>query len=116
MKQDCLCKLAELSLKIANVIDRQGEKRNFSFADELNMGYRALSIYLRQGVKAIVDIQENYSNVKEKMELAELSEQEARGFLRDIFGDEDIDSISDENKAKIREFVSELFCDDDDTE
>lgn len=114
LKQDYLCKLAELSLKIANIVDRQGEKLNFSLADEMNLGYRALSQYLRQGVKAIIDMQDAYANAKEKMNLAETSEQGARNFLKDIFGDEDIDSISDENKAKIKEFVSTLFCDDDD--
>ena len=58
MKQDYLCKLAEISLNIANVVDRQGANDDCSLADSLGMGYRALSSYLRQGVKAIVDIQE----------------------------------------------------------
>lgn len=80
----------------------------------MHLGYRALSQYLRQGVKAIIDMQDAYANAKKEMNLATSSEQEARNFLKDIFGDEDIDSISDENKAKIKEFVSTLFCDDDD--
>ena len=114
-KTDYLCKLAELSLKIANIVDRHGENRDFAFADEIGLGYRALSQYLRQGVKAIIDIQEAYSNAKERTELAELSERDSRDFLKDIFGDEEVDSLNDEYKSKIRAFVSGLL-DDDDTE
>ena len=80
MKQDYLCKLAEISLNIANVVDRQGANDDCSLADSLGMGYRALSSYL-QGVKAIVDI---------------------------------IDSVSDDDKNKIKEFVSALLNSEDD--
>ena len=114
LKQDYLCKLAELSLKIANIVDRQGENDDFRLADSLGLGYRALSSYLRQGVKAISEIQERYSIAHEKTKLAEISERDARNFLIDIFGDEDIDSVSDESKAKIKEFISTLLYDDDD--
>lgn len=111
MKRDYLCELANLALKIANIVDRHGENGDFSFADELGLGYRALSQYLRQGVKAIIDIQENYSNAKERMNLSESSEREARDFLKDIFGDEDVDSLPEEQKVKIRDYVSGLLED-----
>ena len=113
MKIDYLCKLAELSLEIANIVDRHGENGDFGFADEMGLGYRALSQYLRRGVKEIIDIQEAYSNAKEKAELAETSERDARDFLKDIFGDEDVDSLSEEYKSQIKDFVSGLFEDFD---
>ena len=114
MKQDYLCKLAEISLNIANVVDRQGANDDCSLADSLGMGYRALSSYLRQGVKAIVDIQERCTGAQERAQLAEISEQSARYFLKDIFGDEEIDSVSDDDKNKIKEFVSALLNSEDD--
>lgn len=106
MGTDYLCELAELSLKIANIVDRHGENGDYSFANEVGIGYRVLRQYLRQGVKAIIDIQEGYSNAQERMNLAE-------DFLQDIFGDKDVDLLTKEYKAKIREFVSGLLKDDD---
>ena len=107
-KPDYLCKLSDICLRIANIVDRQGENGSFSLADELGFGYLALSGYLRSGVKAIADMQMDYSNAKSQKQLAEICEQEMRDFLTDIFGDEEIESINEADKEKIRQFVQEL--------
>ena len=107
-KPDYLCKLSDICLRIANIVDRQGENGSFSLADELGFGYLALSGYLRSGVKAIADMQMDYSNAKSQKQLAEIGEQEMRDFLTDIFGDEEIESINEADKEKIRQFVQEL--------
>jgi len=52
---DKVNQLAEICLNLANYIDREGEKDLFTpIADHLHMGYRALSSYLRDGVKACI--------------------------------------------------------------
>lgn len=113
MKIDYLTKLAELSLRMANIIDRNGENENFAFADEVGLGYLALSGYLRAGAKAIADIQMDYSNAKSKQKLSESSESQMREFLTDIFGDEESETLNDEYKQKIRNFVKELLKSED---
>lgn len=112
MKTDYLNKLAELSLKIANIIDRHGENGDFAFAYEIGLGYLALSGYLRAGVKAIADIQMDYSNAISAKHLAKSSESEMRNFLTDIFGDEEPESLNDEYKQKIKDFVKGLLQED----
>lgn len=112
MKIDYLTKLTEISLRMANIIDRHGENGDFAFADEVGYGYLALSGYLRAGVKAIADIQMDYSNAKSKQHLAELTESQMREFLTDIFGDEEPETLNDEYKQKIKDFVRELLQED----
>lgn len=109
MKRDYLIKLAELSLQIANIIDRNDENGNCILAVELGYGYLALSGYLRSGAKAIADIQMDYSDAINAKQMAELSESQMREFLTDIFGDEESETLDDEYKQKIKDFVIELL-------
>ena len=107
-------RLIELSLNIANIVDRRGEQNYDDLSNELNLGYRALSTYLRQGAKAIIDMEDGYSEACLQAKLAEQSEQDARDFLQDIFGDSDVDSLSNELKDKIRKYVTKLLVTDED--
>lgn len=63
---------------------------------------------LRKGIKAIMDMQMEINALKDDLKFARISEESARKFLREIFGDEDVDALSDEYKAKIKEFVQSL--------
>lgn len=100
--------LVKICLDIANIVDRHGEKDK-PYLDELGLGYRALSISLRRGVKAIIDLQDDYSKALECQNCAEIGEKAARDFLQEVFGDEEIDTINDEDKQKIKEFVQQLM-------
>jgi len=107
-KRDELCKLAELCLRIANYADRHGEKEDTAMCDELGLGYLALSGHLRAGVKAIADIQLDYSNAISKANLAKIGEESARDFLKYIFGDREIETINEADKERIKAFVGEI--------
>lgn len=109
MKRDCINKLVELSLRIANYVDEHGRNGDTDLGDELGLGYRTLSSYLRDGVKAIVEIQEDYQIAMERRELAEINEEEIRDFLTEIFGDEEPETLNDEYKRKIKEFVGTIL-------
>lgn len=99
-------------LWIADIVDRHGEKGEECYIlDELGYGYLALSGYLRDGVKSAIDIQDKYSSLKNRLNYTEESEKDARNFLEDIFGDREPDTLNDEHKEKIREFISNLFKD-----
>lgn len=100
--------LVKICLDIANIVDRHGEKDK-PYLDELGLGYRALSISLRRGVKAVIDLQDDYSKALEYQNHAEIREKSARDFLQEVFEDEYIDTINDEDKQKIKEFVQQLM-------
>ena len=114
MKRDDLARLAEISLRIASITDRKGETGERSYLDELGLGYLALSSYLRLGVKAIADIQMDLANARANAHLARVSEQSMRDFLTDIFGDEEPETLNEEYKKRIREFVQGILKDIDD--
>ena len=112
MKKDSLNKMLGIVLRIADIVDRHGEKGEECYIlDELGYGYLALSGYLRDGVKSAIDIQDKYSSLKNRLNYTEESEKDARNFLEDIFGDREPDILNDEHKEKIREFISNLFKD-----
>lgn len=107
-KRDELCKFTELLLRIANYVDRHGEKEDTTMCDELGLGYLALSGYLRSGVKAIADIQSDYSNAISKANYAKIGEECARDFLEEVFGDREIETINEADKERIKDFVCEI--------
>ena len=100
--------LVKICLDIANIVDRHGEKDK-PYLDELGLGYRALSISLRRGVKAVIDLQDDYSKALEYQSYAEIGEKAARDFLQEVFGDEEIDTINEKDKQKIKEFTQQLM-------
>lgn len=99
--------LVKICLDIANIADRHGEKDK-PYLDELGLGYRALSRSLRRGVKAVIDLQDDYSKALEYQSYAEIGEKAARDFLQEVFGDEEIDTINEKDKQKIKEFTQQL--------
>lgn len=109
MKRDSLARLSEICLQIASITDRKGESGDTTYCDELGLGYLALSGYLRAGVKAIIDIQNDLANARADREYARISEQSMREFIVDIFGDEEPETLNDEYKKRIRDFVGELL-------
>lgn len=104
-------KMLELCLNIANLIDDWGHEEKPAarlITDELGLGYRALSTSLREGVKAVIDLQARYRGAIETADLAKFGEKCARDFLEDVFGDRDIDSINDSDKERFRELYKKI--------
>ena len=116
IKRDDLARLAEISLKIASITDRKGESGETEYLDGLGLGYLALSNYLRAGVKAIADIQNDLAIARSDAHLAKVSEKSMRDFLTDIFGDEEPETLNEEYKKRIRGFVQGLLKEMDDGE
>lgn len=111
MNTDYLNRYLQVSLSIANYVDRHGENDDMELADAMGLGYRALSLYLRRGVKEVIDLQDRYSEAVCSKKLAEIGEQSKTDFLTEIFGDEEPETLNDELKAKIKEFVKTLLND-----
>lgn len=72
------------------------------------MGSRAMSNYLRQGVKGVIDLQAECYRQQEMARYARMGQESAEDFLDDIFGDSEIDSVNDEMKAKLKAYVKQL--------
>lgn len=116
MKRNRVNKLIEICLNIADLVDEQGENNDFTFADSLGLGYRALSGYLRSGVKDIIELQASYRSANERAILAEIGEKDIQGFVEEVFGDPEPQTINDKDKARIKEFVQRLMEEGDKAE
>lgn len=103
--------MLKICLNIADLIDEWGHEQNLAertVTDALGLGYRALSSYLRQGAKAVIDLQAKYRDAIERRDYAEMAKKGAEDFLADVFGDPDIDSINEEDKKRIRELCRQI--------
>lgn len=100
--------LIKICLDIANIADRKDEEGN-AYLEDLGLGYRALSISLQQGAKAVIDLQDDYSKALEDRGYAETGEKEARDFLLEVFGDQEIDTINENDKQRIKDFVKDIM-------
>ena len=106
-RKNRITRFLQVSLDLANAADEGSE--DHPYWEECNMGCRALSGYLRQGVKCVIDLQSDYYRQKANEKYAMMSNDSARDFLKDIFGDRDIDSLNDELKTKLKNYVQHLY-------
>lgn len=119
MRNKKINRFIQICLDIADVVDEQGKECNNFCIDNLGCGYKVISGYLRRGVQEVIELQSSYHHIKEMKEFAEYSEKEARAVLLDIFGDEELDSLNDDDYTKIKAFCAELrkkWEDDDEEE
>lgn len=98
IRMNKLYRLIDFCLQLADIAE---QKRETPFNDVLHTGYGAFSAYMRQGVKEIIDLKQNYYQVLFRKDLAEASEKDARDFIESCFGERDIDSINDADKERI---------------
>lgn len=94
--------LLSLCVKLANVSDRDAEKGiKPKYLDDVGMGYLAFSRTLRDGAKAIIDMQMILSEAISKAESESEDAENVRDFLEECFGDREIDTINDKDKERI---------------
>lgn len=87
-----------ICLQLADLAD---EKEETPFDENLHMGYRAFSGYIRGGVKELIDLQNDYYGMVLRADIAKKSEEDARDFLYECFGDREIDSINEADRRRI---------------
>lgn len=88
----------ELCLQLADLAD---QKQVTPFNEDLSMGWGAFSSYMRQGVKEVIDLKQDYYNALYRRSIAEQSQKDARDFLYECFGDREIDSINEDDRRRI---------------
>ena len=108
-----LGRFLQLCLQMAEINDRQAEENDRGDSDfnkPLGLGYLAFSGYMRDGVMRVISLQDTVSRLKSKAQIAESSEESARDFLEEVFGDRDPESINDKDKERIKAFVQSIFA------
>lgn len=84
--------------------------------DSIGLGYRAFTSYLRCGVKDLLNLKSIYYEARERENYFEQACREKDEFMWDIFGEENVEELTPELKAKIKAFVRELLYDDEEEE
>ncbi len=109
MTRNDVNRLVKVCLDIAEYIDKKTDQDKQYFGgemcEEIGLGCRALTAYLRKGAVAVIDLQRDYHWAMERKNASEMSEKICRDFLEDVFGDKEIDTINDSDKERIKEFV-----------
>lgn len=98
VKLNKVFRFISICLKLADLAD---EKQVTPFNEDFHMGWGAFSSYMRQGVKEVIDLKQDYYNALYRRSIAEQSEKDARDFLQECFGDREIDSINEEDRGRI---------------
>lgn len=73
------------------------------FTDGLGMGIRNYPKLIRQGVKEVIDLKQENTDLKDDLEFAEDLLRDYRDFIP-----LDPEDLTDENKEKIKEFLEKL--------
>ena len=73
------------------------------FTDGLGMGIRNYPKLIRQGVKEVIDLKQENTDLKDNLEFVEDLLKEYREFIP-----LDPEDLTDENKQKIKEFLKNL--------
>ena len=81
--------------------------------DSIGLGYRAFTNYLRCGVKNLLNLKSIYYEARERENYFEQACKEKEKFMMDIFGEENVEELTPELKAKIKNFVQTLLEDDE---
>lgn len=109
-KDDAATWLVEIVLRMAEMSDSKHEKTymRYDLVDDLGYGHLAFSGILRAGAKAVIDLQNDLHNYKNKYQIQKQDNEQVRDFLEEVFGDREIDCINDKDKERILELCEQI--------
>ena len=107
MKIDKVNKLLDICLRSASIVDEY-EFIN-QYCSDMGLGIRSYSRYVRDGVKAVIDLQAENIRLKDKVERLEDSIEDMKSFLKDVIDVEYIHFLEPEDKAKIKAYTNKLL-------
>lgn len=107
MKINKVNKLIEICLRSASVVDEY-ELIN-RYCTDMGLGRRSHSSYVREGVKAVIDLQAENMHLKDKVEHLEDNIEDMESFLEDVIDVEDIHFLKPEDKAKIKAYINQML-------
>lgn len=102
-------RLCKICLDIAEYME---EKHDIDdpLCNDLGLGCLALSGYLRNGVKAVIDLQGKCRSAEDKVRYLKEIDEGREEFLTDIFGDPEPETINEKDKKRIKEFVQGIMA------
>ena len=109
MRDSNIGRFLQICIELAEIVDEKGESGDAPYCDDLGLGYRVVSGYLRKGVKEVIDLQSKYHRTVESKNLAKIGEEEAHDFLEEVFGDREPYTINDKDKDRIKTFVRSIM-------
>lgn len=98
-----LNKFLKISLDSADLVETFDTINPFT--DGIGLGTRSYSAYIRQGVKEVINLKQENTDLKDRLEFAL---DELKGY-REIIDPDDLYYLIDENKEKIKEFFEKLL-------
>lgn len=98
-----LNKFLKISLDSADLVETFDTINPFTAG--LGLGIRSYSGYIRQGVKEVINLKQENTDLKDRLEFAL---DELKGY-REIIDPDDLYYLTDENKEKIKEFFEKLL-------
>lgn len=107
MKNDKINRFLRIALNGASIAD-DADPINNDFFNALGCGIRSYSNYTREGVKAVIDLQEENVRLKDKVKFLEGDLEIYREF-ESIIDVGTIEMLSEDEKAKVVEFINSLF-------
>lgn len=107
MNRNKINRFLRIALDSALIADNADPVNN-DFLNMLGCGIRTYSIYTREGVKAVIDLQEENVRLKDKVKFLEDDLKIYREF-ESIIDVGTIEMLSEDEKAKVVEFINSLF-------
>lgn len=107
MKINKVNELIKICLRSASVVDEY-ELIN-QYCKDMGLGIRSYSGYVREGVKAVIDLQAENMRLKDKVERLEDNIEDMESFLEDVIDVEDIHFLKPEDKAKIKAYTNQML-------
>ena len=108
-----LNRFLQICLDIAEWHDKRGDEDHYWYGGELvkdiGLGYKALTGYLREGVKIVINLQGKCHYAEERRWIAESSEQDKQEFMREVFGEDEPETWNDEIKDKFKKAAREII-------
>lgn len=107
MTRSCngIARLIEIMLNLADIAD---EKQETPFDQEMGLGYRAFTLYIREGIKQIIDLKRDYFSAKECEEYAKMELKSNEELLEKIFGRTDLEVYNDDELARFKALADEI--------
>lgn len=106
-----LTNLIRVCHDLAEVIEEKHNKYA-DLANDVGMGYKVLTNYLRQGLIEVVALESRYWREKEQRALARMELKDNIDFIAELFGEIPVELLAEmtneEEKAKLQKVANEI--------
>lgn len=106
-RKDKIARMLEVSYLIVETLNADKEMQSKSL-EQFGLGYMAVTHYLREGMKAVIEMQGELESTRANYEFAKMAREDAYKLLERVFGERDADTYTDKYVDAIKELVARL--------